>query len=161
MMIFNFQMFDPDMQLQMCGSRCSFQMCRSIQMFDPDVRIQMCRSIQMCGSRNVKFYNCGKRCCLKRDCSQAVAVRAFNPSTQEAEAGGTLLVKGQPGLQRVFQNRLQSYTEKLCLKNKRIVSSAFLETMFFLSIIQAEHRSLLDYEEGLAKVGIKLINIDQ
>ena len=33
--------------------------------------------------------------------------------------------------------------------------------MFFLSIIQAEHRSLLDYEEGLAKVGIKLINIDQ
>ena len=88
-------------------------------------------------------------------------MHAFNPSTQEAEAGGTLLVKGQPGLQRVFQNRLQSYTEKLCLKNKRIVSSAFLETMFFLSIIQAEHRSLLDYEEGLAKVGIKLINIDQ
>jgi hypothetical protein len=38
---------------------------------------------------------------------------AFNPRTQEAEAG-TSLFQGQPGLQSEFQDR-QGYTERLCL----------------------------------------------
>jgi hypothetical protein len=42
-------------------------------------------------------------------------VHAFNPSTQEAEAGRG--VPGQPGLQSEFQDS-QGYTEKPCLKNK-------------------------------------------
>jgi hypothetical protein len=41
-----------------------------------------------------------------------VVVHAFNPSTQEAEAGG---VWGQPGLQSEFQDS-QGYTERSCLK---------------------------------------------
>jgi len=40
---------------------------------------------------------------------------AFNPSTQEAEASGSLWVLGQPGLQSEFQDS-QSYAEKSCLK---------------------------------------------
>ena len=39
-------------------------------------------------------------------------VRACDPSTWEAEAGG------QPGLQSEFQDS-QGYTEKLCLKNPK------------------------------------------
>ena len=42
-------------------------------------------------------------------------VYAFNPSTQDAEAGGFLCVQGQSGLQSEFQDS-QGYTEKLCLK---------------------------------------------
>jgi hypothetical protein len=38
----------------------------------------------------------------------------FNPSTQEAEAGGSPWVGGQPGLQREFQNSLG--TQRNCLK---------------------------------------------
>jgi hypothetical protein len=41
-----------------------------------------------------------------------VVAHAFNPSTQEAEAGGFL---SQPGLQSEFQDS-QGYTEKPCLK---------------------------------------------
>ena len=44
-----------------------------------------------------------------------MVVHTFNPSTLEAEAGGSLRVLGQPGLQREFQDNLQSYTEKPCL----------------------------------------------
>ena len=39
------------------------------------------------------------------------------PAIREAEAGGTLWVWGQAGLQSEFQDS-QSYTEKLCLENK-------------------------------------------
>ena len=42
---------------------------------------------------------------------------AFDPSTQEAEAGGSLWVRGQPGLQSEFQSS-QDYTVRLCLKKK-------------------------------------------
>jgi hypothetical protein len=35
---------------------------------------------------------------------QAVMAHALNPSTQEAESGGSLWVWGQPGLQNEFQN---------------------------------------------------------
>jgi hypothetical protein len=45
-----------------------------------------------------------------------VVAHAFNPSTQEAEAGGFLSL--QPGLQSEFQDS-QGYTEKPCLKNKQ------------------------------------------
>ena len=43
---------------------------------------------------------------------------AFNPSNKEPEAGGSLWVQGQPGLQREFQHRLQSYRETLSWKTK-------------------------------------------
>ena len=36
-----------------------------------------------------------------------------------------------------------------------------LETMFFLSIIQMDCPSFLDYTEGVAKVDIELMNIEQ
>ena len=50
--------------------------------------------------------------------SRAVVVHAFNPSTWEAEAGGSLSL-GQPGLQSQFQDKLQSYTEKPCLEKQK------------------------------------------
>jgi hypothetical protein len=40
-----------------------------------------------------------------------MVAHAFNPSTQEAEAGGFLLIRGQPGLQSEFQDS-QSYTQR-------------------------------------------------
>ena len=48
------------------------------------------------------------------DCSMVVA-HAFNPSTQEAEAGGSLWVQGQPDLWSEFQES-QDYKEKPWLK---------------------------------------------
>jgi hypothetical protein len=47
-----------------------------------------------------------------------VVVITFNPSTWEEEAGGSLEVQGQPGLQREFQDS-QGYTEKPCLEKQR------------------------------------------
>jgi hypothetical protein len=44
---------------------------------------------------------------------QAMMAHAFNPSTQEAEADGSLWVQGQPGLQNLQDN--WGYTEKHCL----------------------------------------------
>ena len=44
---------------------------------------------------------------------------------------------------------------------KGIVDRELLETMFFLTIIHTERSSLLDYEEGVAKVDIGLKNVDQ
>ena len=49
---------------------------------------------------------------------QAVVAHTFNPSTHEAEAGGSLLDRGRPGLQSEFQDS-QSYTEKPCLEKKK------------------------------------------
>ena len=48
--------------------------------------------------------------------------QAYNPSTQEAEAGGSLWVQSQPRLQSEFQDN-QGYTEKPWLKKR---SHAFL-----------------------------------
>jgi hypothetical protein len=45
----------------------------------------------------------------------------FNPNSQEAEAGGSLGVLGQLGLQREFQDSQGCYTEKPCLENPNIV----------------------------------------
>jgi hypothetical protein len=47
-----------------------------------------------------------------------VVAHTFNPSTQEAEAGGSLWVWGQPDLYSEFQGS-QSYSEKPWLKNKQ------------------------------------------
>ena len=47
--------------------------------------------------------------------SQVVMAHAFNLSPQEAEAGRSLWVQDQPGLQIEFQDS-QDYTEKPCLK---------------------------------------------
>ena len=44
---------------------------------------------------------------------------AFNPSTWETEAGESLCIRGQPGLQSKCQQRLQSYTENPCLKKTK------------------------------------------
>jgi hypothetical protein len=48
----------------------------------------------------------------------AVVAHAFNPSTWEAEAGGSPRDGGQPGLCSDFQDS-RDYTERLCLKTKR------------------------------------------
>ncbi|MGE9716814.1 hypothetical protein ACQP3F_35030, partial [Escherichia coli] len=45
----------------------------------------------------------------------AMVALDFNPSKQETEAGRSLKVQG---LQNKCQERLQSYTEKLCLKKQ-------------------------------------------
>jgi hypothetical protein len=45
-------------------------------------------------------------------------VHTFTPSTWEAEAGESLRVQGQPGLQSEFQNN-QVYTEKHCLEKNQ------------------------------------------
>jgi hypothetical protein len=42
-------------------------------------------------------------------------VHTFNPSTQEAEAGGHLWARVQPGLQSEFQDRQSYYIDKSCL----------------------------------------------
>ena len=49
--------------------------------------------------------------------SRAVVAHTFNPSNWEAEAGRSLRVRGQPGLQRVFQDN-QGNTEKPCLEKR-------------------------------------------
>jgi len=53
-----------------------------------------------------------KKTKLKEECPcQAVVTHSFNPSTGEAEAGGSLWVRGQPGLHLKFQDS-QGYTER-------------------------------------------------
>ena len=60
------------------------------------------------------------KCFLNIIFTWVVVVHAFNHSTQEAESGGSLWVRGQTGLQSKFQDRHQSYTEKPCLvKSKK------------------------------------------
>ena len=44
---------------------------------------------------------------------------------------------------------------------KEIVNMEFLETMFFLSIIQTEFPSLLYYTESVVKADIELVNVGQ
>ena len=53
---------------------------------------------------------------LKVDAMLDVVAYTFNPSTQESEAGGSLWVSGQPGLQGEFQDNQAYYTEKPCLE---------------------------------------------
>ena len=46
-------------------------------------------------------------------------VHVFNPNAQEAEAGGSIWIQSQPGLQSEFQERLQSYTKNPVLKKEK------------------------------------------
>lgn len=43
-----------------------------------------------------------------------MVAHTFNPSTWEAEVGGSLWAQGKPGLESEFQD-IQGYTEKPCL----------------------------------------------
>jgi hypothetical protein len=52
---------------------------------------------------------------LKAAPQPGLVAHAFNPSTWEAEAGGFLSSRDQPGLQSEFQDS-QGYTEKPCLE---------------------------------------------
>ena len=57
------------------------------------------------------------KCSFKRYNYKGVVVLAFNPSIQHSEAGGSLWVRGQSGLQSVFQDS-QGYKDKPCLKRQ-------------------------------------------
>ena len=51
--------------------------------------------------------------CLLKNCrGLSMVAHTFDPNTWEAEAGGFLWIRGQPGLQSEVQNN-QDYTEKL------------------------------------------------
>jgi hypothetical protein len=56
-----------------------------------------------------------------------VVVHGFNPSAWEAEAGGFLSSRGQPGLQSEFQDS-QGYTEKPCLKKQKQTNKKVKQT---------------------------------
>jgi hypothetical protein len=57
-----------------------------------------------------------------------MGTHAFNPSTRWVEAGWSLWVWGQPGLQNEFQDS-KGYAEKLCLeKSKEKVFKSFNPT---------------------------------
>jgi hypothetical protein len=45
-----------------------------------------------------------------------IVVHDFYPSTLEAEAGGSVYIQDQPGLQTMFQDRKGCCTEKTYLK---------------------------------------------
>jgi hypothetical protein len=52
---------------------------------------------------------------MKTPYGQVAVAHIFNPSPEEAKAGGSLWVPGQPGLQREFQSS-QGYTELPCFR---------------------------------------------
>lgn len=56
---------------------------------------------------------------LKLGINQEAMVHTFNTNTREAGAGGSLGVRGQPGLQRELQDGW-SYTEKPYLQKTKI-----------------------------------------
>jgi hypothetical protein len=63
---------------------------------------------------NISIWKCNSRT-LKRSLAKVgVVMHTFSPITWEAEAGRSLWVQSQPGLQSEFQNS-QGYTEKPCL----------------------------------------------
>ena len=49
----------------------------------------------------------------------AIVVHTFNPSTQEAEAGGSLWVRGQPGLQKLIPGQAPKLQWNPALKNHK------------------------------------------
>ena len=49
-----------------------------------------------------------------------MVVHTFNPSTCEAELGGSLKIQGQPDLQGELQDD-QGYIERICLKYPKVV----------------------------------------
>ena len=71
--------------------------------------------------------------------SQVVVVHTFNPSTRKAEAGRSLWVLDQPSLQSKFQNRLQSYTQKLCLKKHKTKQKSAYESFACITHVCTLH----------------------
>lgn len=61
-------------------------------------------------------------------------------------------------MQRNEMSGILTVADKVTLKGT--VNRVFLETVLFLSIIQT-YPSLLDYAEGMGKVGLELMNLDQ
>jgi hypothetical protein len=53
-----------------------------------------------------------------------MVTHTFNPKAQEAEAGRSIWVQGQPGLQSDFGDG-QGYTEKLSLRKKNHILFQF------------------------------------
>lgn len=62
---------------------------------------------------------------------QVVVGHTFNLNTREVEAGGSLWVRGYPGLQREFQYN-QGYIEKPCLKNPKAKRNKNLIWVIFI-----------------------------
>ena len=60
-----------------------------------------------------------------------MVAHTFDPNTPEAEAGGSLWILGQPGLQSEFQGS-QSYTEKPCLKKPKQQQNKHTHTDIFI-----------------------------
>ena len=48
-----------------------------------------------------------------------MVAHAFNPSTEEAEAGGSLWVRGQPDLQELVRGQEPKTTENPCLEKSK------------------------------------------
>ena len=69
-----------------------------------------------------------------------MAAHAFNLSSGEAEAGGSLWILGQPGPQRKLQDS-QSYTEKPCLegekKNPEVIRLMEFPSLKYTAVIWA------------------------
>ena len=61
-----------------------------------------------------------------------MVAHTFNPNTQEAETGGSLLVRGQPGLQSLFQDNQGCYTEKPCLEKPEINRLMYVKVLDFI-----------------------------
>ena len=72
-----------------------------------------------------------------------MVVHAFNPSTWEAEAGRSLCVQGQPGLQSQFQASW-SYRETLSQKYKKKKSMIYLDKSNTLPHYSVTYQKMLN-----------------
>jgi hypothetical protein len=68
-------------------------------------------------------------------------VHSFNPSTQEAEAGASLSICGQLGVQIEFQDS-QGYAEKPSLENKNLKPNKQTKNQYCNTNIEYMHRLL-------------------
>jgi hypothetical protein len=62
-----------------------------------------------------------------------MVVHTFNPSTREAEAGGSLGIQGQPGLQSKFQDS-QSYTKSIRGLEGVATTTLLVPLLYFLAL---------------------------
>ena len=85
-------------------------------------------------------------------------MHAFNPSTWEAEAGGSLWVQDQPVLQSEFWES-QGYTEKLCLerqKNKQTNQNKYKKNSYYL-LVPSVYQALSKNGGGVCVCGLNII----
>ena len=88
-----------------------------------------------------------------------MVVYVFNPSTWEADAGVSLFVQSQPGLQSKFQNS-QGYTEKPCpeKQNKTNKKEKKKELFSFLfKVFSMFTHVLLYFFKGVIYVRLKFL----